>query len=85
MQSLKSVLSFYFDMLFINSIEHVKKSFISNSTLREKGYSYLKEYDYYMNEFLHESEGEMPVFTIDIISKEIFFERLLNIGNYFNL
>ncbi len=79
MQSSQSVLSFYFDMLFINSIEHIKKSFISNSTLRKKGYSYLQEYDYYMNEYLHEDEGEMPVFTIDIIGRDIFFERLLNI------
>lgn len=81
MQSSNSTLSFYFDMLFVNSIEHVKASFIGNSTLQKNGYSYLQEYKYYMKEEMVEDNGTMPVFVADIIKREEFLERLLNFEN----
>tara|TARA_R110002049_G_scaffold93391_3_gene230915 strand:- start:21035 stop:21919 length:885 start_codon:yes stop_codon:yes gene_type:complete len=81
MQSPNSILSFYFDMLFVNSIEHVKNSFIGNSTLQKNGYSYLQEYKYYIKEEMVEDDGTMPVFVTDIIKREEFLERLLSFEN----
>lgn len=81
MQSSSLTLSFYFDMLFINSIQSVKNSFLGNTTLRNNGYSYLQEYKYYIKEEIVEDNGTMPVFTTDIIKKEDFLERLLNFEN----
>lgn len=78
MNSASSLLSFYFDMLFVNNIKYVKDSFIGNSTLQRNGYSYIQEYKYYMKEEMVEDNGTMPIFVIDIIKKEDFFERLLN-------
>jgi hypothetical protein len=75
------ILSFYFDMLFINNIQSVKDSFLGNSTLQEKGYSYLQEYKYYMKEEMVEDNGTTPVFVTDIIKKEDFLERLINFEN----
>lgn len=81
MQSSSTVLSFYFDMLFVNSIDAVKSSFIGNSTLQKNGYSYLQEYKYYIKEEMVEDNDTMPVFVTDIIKKEEFLERLLNFEN----
>tara|TARA_R110002096_G_scaffold275915_1_gene469619 strand:+ start:114 stop:1001 length:888 start_codon:yes stop_codon:yes gene_type:complete len=78
MQSSNSVLSFYFDMLFVNSIQSVKDSFIGNSTLQENGYSYLQDHNYYLKDEMVEDNGSMPVFVTDIISKKDFLVRLLN-------
>lgn len=81
MHSSDSMLSFYFDMLFVNNVEHVKSSFIGNSTLHENGYSYLQDYKYYIKEEMVEDDGLKPVFATDIIQKEDFLERLLNFEN----
>ncbi len=76
-----NVLSFYFDMLFVNSIEHVKNSFIGNATLLKNGYVYLQNQNYHIKEEMVEDNGTTPVFVTDIIKKEDFLERLLNIEN----
>lgn len=76
-----SPLTFYFNMLFVDSIQQVKDSFIGNSTLQKKGYTYLQEYNYYMKEEMVEDDGKMPIFVNDIIKKEEFLERLLNFEN----
>jgi len=68
-------------MLFVNSIEHVKSSFIGNSTLQKNDYSYLQEYKYYIKEEMVEDNGTMPVFVTDIVRREDFLERLLNFEN----
>lgn len=80
MQSSSTVLSFYFDMLFVNSIDTVKSSFIGNQTLIKNGYSYIPEYEQYEKEQLFE-DGVSPVFVSDYIEREQFFERLLNFEN----
>ncbi|WP_418512630.1 hypothetical protein [Corallibacter sp.] len=80
MQSSSTVLSFYFDMLFVNSINAVKSSFIGNQTLINNGYSYIPEYEQYEKEQLFE-DGVSPVFVSDYIEREQFFERLLNFEN----
>lgn len=81
MESSSSVLSFYFDMLFVNDIQSVKDSFIGNATLQENGYSYLQEYKYYIRDEMVEDNGTMPVFVTDMIYKEDFLERLLHFEN----
>ncbi|WP_438710751.1 hypothetical protein ACSTS3_18735 [Aquimarina muelleri] len=81
MQSLNSSLAFYFDMLFVNTIESVKDSFIGNATLKGNGYSYIQEYGYFMKEEMVDDDGKMPVFVNDIINREDFLERLLNFEN----
>jgi len=81
MQPSNSVLSFYFDMLFVNSIQEVKDSFIGNSTLRGNGYSYLQDHNYYIKEDMVEDDGTMPIFVTDIIKKEEFLKRLLSFEN----
>ncbi|WP_159022251.1 hypothetical protein [Formosa sp. L2A11] len=81
MNSSSSVLSFYFDMLFINSIQSVKDSFIGNSTLQKNGYSYLQEYKYYIKDDMIEDNGSMPILLTDIITREDFLDRLLNFEN----
>src|SRR5690606_24540699 len=73
----------YFDMLFVNSIQHVKDSFIGNSTLQENGYLYVQEYGYYMKDDMVEDDGNMPIFITDIIERKDFLERLLNFENTF--
>lgn len=75
------LLSFYFDMLFVNNIKFVKGSFIGNSTLEENGYSYYKDHDYYLKDEMIEDSGTMPVFVTDIISREQFLKYLLNFEN----
>lgn len=81
MQSSNSVLSFYFDMLFVNSIQDIKDSFIGNSTLKSNGYSYIQEYSCYMKDEMVEDNGSMPVFVTDIINREEFLDRLINFEN----
>lgn len=78
MNTKKPLLSFYSDLLFINSIQSVKNDFISNSTLQKLGYSYIQEYNYYIKDDIIEGNGISPIFTVDIITKEDFFERLTN-------
>lgn len=68
-------------MLFTNGIQQVKNSFASNPTLRKNGYSYLREYDYFMKEDMIEDNGTMPVFITDIIKRNDFLERLLIFEN----
>ncbi|MCH3883471.1 hypothetical protein [Tenacibaculum aquimarinum] len=68
-------------MLYNNSIEDVKASFIRNSTLQKNGYSYLQNQDYHIKEEMVVDNGTMPVFVTDIISRKDFLERLLNIEN----
>lgn len=79
--SSSKILSFYFDMLFDNNIEHVKNTFIGNSTLQKNGYTYLQNQNYHLKEEMVEDNGTMPVFVTDIIKKEDFLERLLNFEN----
>jgi hypothetical protein len=81
MQSKSTPLSFYFDMLFVNSIQSVKDTFIGNTTLQKNGYSYIQEQGYYMKEEMIEDDGNMPIFATDIINKNDFFIRLLNFVN----
>ena len=76
-----SLLSFYFDMLFVNSIEKVKSSFIGNSTLQKNNFSFIQNQNHYMKEEMVEDNGVTPIFVTDIISKEDFLERLLNFEN----
>ena len=83
MDSTSTLLSFYFDMLFVNNIQSVKESFIKNSTLQKNGYSYIQEYEYCMKEDMIENNGVMPVFINDIIRKEDFLERLMIFENKF--
>jgi hypothetical protein len=75
------LLSFYFNMLFVNSIEQVKSSFIGNSTLQDNNFSFIQNQNYYMKEEMVEDNGVAPIFVTDIISKEDFLERLLNFEN----
>jgi hypothetical protein len=51
-------------MLFVNSIDAVKSSFIGNQTLIKNGYSYIPEYEQYEKEQLFE-DGVSPVFVSD--------------------
>lgn len=81
MSSEKQILSFYFDMLFVNSIATVKASFIGNSTLQNKGYEFIPEYDYYMKDEMVEDKGAMPIFVTDIIKREDFLNRILLFEN----
>ncbi|WP_282148612.1 hypothetical protein [Algibacter lectus] len=81
MQSSNSVLSFYFDMLFVYDIQHVKDSFIGNSTLQANGYSYLQDHNYYLKDEMVEDNGTMPVFVTEIIGKDDFLERLITFEN----
>ncbi|NRD18596.1 hypothetical protein HNV08_00945 [Winogradskyella eckloniae] len=81
MQSSNSVLSFYFDMLFVNSIEYVKSAFVGNPTIQKNGYTYLQNQDYHIKEEMVGDNGTMPVFVTEIISREDFLERLLNFEN----
>ncbi|MBD45484.1 MAG: hypothetical protein CMC65_09780 [Flavobacteriaceae bacterium] len=74
-------LSFYFDMLFVNSIQSVKDGFIGNSTLQENGYTYLQSHNYYIKEKMVEDDGTMPIFVTDIIKREDFLDRLLYFEN----
>jgi hypothetical protein len=67
-------------MLFVNSIDAVKSSFIGNQTLIKNGYSYIPEYEQYEKEQLFE-EGVSPVFVSDYIEREQFLERLLSFEN----
>ena len=73
MNTKKPLLSFYSDLLFINTIQSVKNDFISNSTLQKLGYSYIQEYNYFIKDNIIEANGTSPIFTVDIITKEIFF------------
>lgn len=75
------MLSFYFDMLFVNNIEHVKSSFIGNSTLQNNNFSFIKNQNYYIKEEMVEDDGIAPVFVTDIIRREDFLKRLLNFEN----
>lgn len=81
MQSSSKVLSFYFDMLFVKSIQSVKDGFKGNATLQENGYSYLQDHDYYLKDEMVEDNGSMPVFVTDIIGRKDFLVRLLNFEN----
>ena len=81
MQSSSSALTFYFDMLFVNSIQFVDDSFVGNTTLQENGYTYLQEYKYYIKDEMVEDNGTMPVFVTDMIYREEFLERLLHLEN----
>lgn len=74
-------LPFYFDMLFVNSIQSVSNSFIGNATLQENGYTYLQEHKYYIKDEMVEDDGTMPVFVTDIITREDFLERLMHFEN----
>ncbi len=81
MNSENQIHSFYFDMLFVNSIESVKASFIGNSTLQKNGYEYIPEYDYYLKNEMVEDNGAMPIFVTDIIKREDFLDRILVFEN----
>lgn len=81
MQYSNTVLSFYFDMLFVNDIQFVKNSFIGNSRLQENGYSYIQEYDYYLKDRMVEDNGSKPIFVTEIISRKDFLAYLLNFEN----
>lgn len=74
-------LLFYSDMLFVNSIQSVKESFLGNSTLLENGYSYLQNQNYYIKEDMVDDNETMPIFVTDTISREDFIERLLSFEN----
>ncbi|HXJ99542.1 MAG TPA: hypothetical protein VNJ50_11890, partial [Gelidibacter sp.] len=74
-------LSFYFDMLFVNSIDAVKNGFIGNLTIKENGYSYIQEYGYYMKEEMVEDDEIMPVFNTEFIYKEDFLSSLIDFEN----
>ena len=78
MESSTSVLSFYFDMLFVNSIENVKKSFIGNSTLLENDYSYLKEYDCYFKEEIYDKRGWLVIVSFVQSLIEIDYKKKKN-------
>ena len=80
MESSSSVLSFYFDMLFVNGIQSVKDSFIGNQTLIKNGYSYIPDYEQYEKEQLFE-DGLNPIFVSDYIERKQFLERLLSFEN----
>ncbi|MEZ4801514.1 MAG: hypothetical protein R2797_01985 [Gelidibacter sp.] len=81
MQSSKHTLSFYFDMLFVNSIEQVTQSFVGNPNFYEQGYSYVQQFDYYIKDVMVEEDDIMPIFETDIIERKDFLEWLLNIEN----
>lgn len=81
MNSKNSPLSFYFDMLFVNSIKLLKDTFIGNTTLQKNGYSYIQEYDYFMKEEMVADDGNMPIFVTDIIKRNNFLDKLLNFEN----
>jgi hypothetical protein len=83
MNSTHTLLSFYFDMLFVNTIQSVRESFIGNSTLQKNEYSYIQEYDYCMKEEMVEDNGTSPIFVIDIIRKEDFLDKLMTFENKF--
>lgn len=74
-------LSFYFDMLFVSSIQVVKEGFIGNSTLQENGYSYLQDHNYYIKEEMVEDDRTKPLFVTDIVKREDFLKHLLNFEN----
>ncbi|MBS9766113.1 MAG: hypothetical protein KGV44_01075 [Flavobacteriaceae bacterium] len=76
-----TLLSVYSDILLVQGIEKYKKSFISNKTLRDFGYHYIQEYDYFMKDEMIEDNGFNPIFEIDIIKKDDFFEKLLDLVN----
>lgn len=78
MNNKRQLLSFFSDMLFIDSIQSIKNAFIGNSTLKKQGYSYIDEYNYYMKDDIIEENGINPIFITDIITREVFFERLIN-------
>ena len=77
------LLSFYFDMLFVNSIQSVKNTFKTNSTLQKNGYFYIQEYGYCMKDEMVEDNGTNPIFVIDIIRKEDFLDKLMTFENKF--
>ncbi len=77
MNSNNQILSFYFDLLFVNSIESLKASFVGNSTLRNRGYEFIPVYDYYMKDEMVEDNGATPIFVTDIIKREDFLNRIL--------
>lgn len=81
MSSSNSILGFYFELLFEKSIQIIKDSFIGNSTLRSKGYTYIQQTGYYMKEEMVEEDDIMPVFEIDIIEKKDFINRLMKFEN----
>ena len=78
MQSSNLTLAFYFDLLFVNSIAEIQKTFFGNSTLEEKGYSYLEDYDYYIFDDIINPDGANPIFISQIITREDFLENILN-------
>lgn len=81
MKSSNSALSFYFEMLFIDSIQTVKNNFVGNSTLLKNEYTYYKDHNCYIKEKMVEDDGKMPIFVTEIINKHDFFDRLLDLEN----
>lgn len=65
---------FYFDLVFNNGHQSLLSDFIGNKELLNKGFEYLKEYDYYLKDEMIVDDVE-PVFEITIITKEIFLEE----------
>ena len=81
MKSRNTYLSFYSDIIILNGISSVKSTSTVNSTLYSEGYRYLPEYDYHMKEDMINEDSSMPTFFTEIITKEEFFEKLLNFEN----
>ncbi|MBR9847492.1 MAG: hypothetical protein GYB35_15945 [Algicola sp.] len=77
----KQLLSFYNDLLFTYGISSIKDSFVGNKILKDKGYSFIQEYDYHMKDEMVEDDNVMPTFVTDIIKREDFLSRLMQFEN----
>lgn len=68
-------------MLFIESIQSVRNSFIGNATLKKNGYSYLQNQHCLIKDEMVEDNGSQPIFITDIIEEKDFLDRLLEFEN----
>lgn len=68
-------------MLFIESIQSVRNSFIGNATLKKNGYSYLQNQHCLIKDEMVEDNGSQLIFITDIIEEKDFLDRLLEFEN----
>src|SRR5690606_23130010 len=80
-ESVENLLFFYQNLLFIDGLKSLRQKFNNNEMLINKGYSFLKEYDYYIKDEMVEDNGTMPSFVTSIIKRDNFCSRLLVLEN----
>jgi len=77
-----SCLNIYHEIAFLKGMDKIMGKFLPNEQLEKQGFTYLKQYDYYIKDEMV-VDGDDPVFHMTIINRENYLKsELLKVREY---